>query len=466
MNDLFPEKPILVYPTLAASIGLEEATLLSLLDDMTRHKEGMSSQGMQWYHLSEKTLKTHISFWDARDIQRISQRLRDLGLILVRSAPFMQSLVIDFAFNLKSEDKSAQLVAQNRNNSYSNQHVGNQPTARHSTPLMTTNGASIIAANWQPDSETLIGLGQLNIPEHFARDQVPEFVNYWRETGETQRSWGSKFIQHSKRQWTFHTTQMARQNRATTLPSGWQPSGDLQIQIANEGIPTTFSDKVLNKFRLYHQKSGTTQLNWDMPFFSWVKEEWQKQDTPFIETKKSTPMSADWRPNQHTLDYLNISYGIDPGFIADSIPEFIHKWTEKKAIYSEWGKVFAEHVIEQWRFVQAGVSRNPISKPIDKAWQPSGDCLEILSRQSEIDPNFIHAQLPEFILYWTNRAEARHSWDNIFLQHIKRQWAAIHAGSAAAKTGNNNEKQQNTSGSSRTKDRSISQQLNDTSWAS
>ncbi|MFT7491051.1 MAG: hypothetical protein ACI80S_000633 [Pseudohongiellaceae bacterium] len=466
MNNLFPEKPILVYPTLAASIGLEEATLLSLLDDMTRHKEGMLSQGMQWYHLSEKTLKTQISFWDARDIQRLSQRLRDLGLIHVRSAPFMQSLVIDFAFNLTGAGDSAHAAVPNHNRSQTNQNIRSQPTVRHSTPVMTGSGASIIAANWQPDSETLIGLGQLNIPEHFARDQVPEFVNYWRETGETQRSWGSKFIQHSKRQWIFHTTQMARQNRATTLPAGWQPSSDLQIQIANEGIPTTFSDKVLNKFRLYHQKSETTQLNWDMPFFSWVKDEWQKQDTPFIETKKSTSMTGNWRPNQHTLDYLNISYGIDAGFIADSVPEFIHKWTEKKAIYSEWGKVFAEHVIEQWRFVQAGVSRNPISRPIDRAWQPSDDCLEILSHQSEIDLNFIHAQLPEFILYWTNRGEARHSWDNIFLQHIKRQWAAIHAGSAAAKTGNNNERQQNTSGSGRTKDRTIAQQLNDTSWAS
>jgi hypothetical protein len=277
MKDLFPEKPILVYPTLAASIGLEEATMLSMLDDMTRHKEGMASQGMQWYHLSEKTLKNHITFWDARDIQRTSQRLRDLGLILVRSAPFMQSLVIDFAFNLQSKSNGAQLVSHNHSQS-------RQPMARPSAQINTNAGASIIAANWQPDVETLIGLGQLNIPEHFAREQVPEFVNYWRETGETQRAWGSKFIQHAKRQWTFHTTKMARQNRAATLPNGWQPSKDLQTQIANEGIPITFSDKILNKFRLYHQKSGTTHINWDMPFFSWVKDAWQKHDTPFIET--------------------------------------------------------------------------------------------------------------------------------------------------------------------------------------
>lgn len=455
MTNQLPEKPILVSPKLAATIGLEEATMLSLLDDITRYKEGMTSQGLQWYHLSEKILKDHIPFWDTRDIQRVSQRLRDLGLILIRSAPFMQSLVIDFAFNRKSN--AAQSTQQSRH--------GTAPA--HTRQRTHNGGASIIAANWQPDNETLIALGQLNIPEHFARVQTPEFVNYWRETGETHRAWGSKFIQHVKRQWTFHSTQMAKQSRATTLPSNWQPSNDVQSQIAGEGVPATFSDQVLSKFRRYHQKSGTTHINWDMPFFSWVKEEWQQQDTPFIETKKSTSMNADWRPNQYTLDYLTgIGRDIDPNFIEECIPEFIHKWMEKKAIYSEWGNVFARHVSEQWQFVLAGISRNPISKPMNKNWQPSNDCLEILSNQLEIDPNFTQAQLAEFILYWINRAEPRHSWDNIFLQHIKRQWAATHQSNSAGTIGNHNERQQTTSGSSRTKDRTIAQQLSDTSWAS
>ncbi len=448
MKSLLPEKPILIHPSLAATIGLEEATMLSILDDMARysnHAERGASQGYQWYCLSQGAVEEHMPFWDTLDIQRISQRLRDLGLILLRSAPYSQSQKIEFAFNRQEStplaDKAPTLT-----------HSGQ--TMRHITP-----GAAPIAANWQPDGETLIALGQLNVPEHFARDQVPEFVRYWRESGEAQRSWGSKFIQHTKRQWTFHTTRMARNNRAVTLPQDWQPSNEVQTQIANEGIPATFASKVLSQFRRYHQRSGTTHLNWDMPFFSWVKEEWQKQDTPFIEAKKSTPMQANWQPDQHTLDYLNISYGIDRTFIQESIPEFIHKWIEKKAIYSEWGRIFAEHVIEQWRFVQAGVNRNSERKPITKQWRPSPDCLEILQRQSEIDRQFIESQIPEFILYWTNRAEPMHSWDNIFLRHIKHQWAAAHQG-------NNNERQQTASGSNRTKDRSIAEQLSDTSWAS
>ena len=441
MKSLLPEKPILVYPSLAATIGLEEATMLSMLDDLTRQQTGTNSQDYQWFSLKAQLIQEHLPFWDALDIQRVSQRLRDLGLILLRSAPYTQSQSIDFAFN--------------------QQAAMPQDSITHSTPNQRQSSAhaTLIAANWKPDNETMIALGQLNIPEHFAREQVPEFVHYWRESGESQRSWGSKFIQHVKRQWTFHTTRMARNNRAITLPQDWQPSKELQAQIANEGIPSTFTQKVLNKFRLYHQRSGTTHINWDMPFFSWVKEEWQKQDTPFIENKKATSMQADWKPDQHTLDYLHVSYGIDSRFIQESIPEFIHKWIEKKAIYSEWGRIFAEHVIEQWRFVQAGINRNPERKPIHKQWRPSHDCLDILQTQSGINRDFIESQVAEFILYWTNRAEPMHSWDNIFLRHIKHQWAAAHKGK-------HHERQQTASGSTRTKDRSIAEQLSDTSWAS
>ncbi len=414
--------------------------MLSLLDEMTRHTHANMSQGYRWHQLSAAQLQERMVFWDALDIQRISQRLRDLGLVLLRSAPYTQSKTIDFAFNQQAQHAKAQTQA--------------VPPSRQITASATP-----IAANWQPDRETLIALGQLNIPEHFARDQVPEFVRYWRESGESQRAWSSKFITHTKRQWSFHTTQMARNNRAVTLPQNWQPSDDLQRQIANEGIPATFANKVLRQFCLYHQRSGTTHLNWDIPFFSWVKEEWQKQDTPFIESKKSTAMQPDWRPDQHTLDYLNISYGIDRTFVQESIPEFIHKWTEKKAVYSEWGRIFAEHVIEQWRFVQLGINKNPERKPISKHWRPSHDCLSILQTQSEIDRPFIEAQISEFILYWSNRAEPMHSWDNIFLRHIKHQWAAAH-------TGKPHERQSNHSESTRTKDRSIAQQLSDTSWAS
>lgn len=462
MNSLLPEKPILLYPSLIATIGLEEAIMLSILDEMGRYatlasgsnRHSETGNQYRWFRLGAEQLRSRIPFWEDNDIQRITQRLRDLGLILLRSAPFVQSQAVEFAFNHRQQQNCNRV-----------EHTAT--TVQRGSPVAAPEGRAsftAIAPQWQPDRETLIAVSQLNIPEHFAREQVPEFVRYWCESGQTQRSWGSKFIQYVKRQWTFHATRMARRGKASSLPHNWQPGEELQAQIAAEGVPATFSQKVLKRFRCYHQTSGTTHVNWDMPFFSWVKEEWRKQDTPFIESRKSTPMYPEWQPDQHTMDYLTgISCNIDRDFVRECVPEFIHKWTEKNAVFSEWGNVFARHVSEQWQFVQAGIKRNPEPQPINKQWRPSADCLDILQVQLGVDGDFIEARLPEFILYWANRAEPMHSWDNIFLRHIKRQWALAHP---VNNTGEgNNERYQNGNESRSSRDISLEERLTDRSWA-
>lgn len=437
MATMMPEKPILVFPSLANTLGLEEATMLSIMDELTHHRQGKYSRGYNWYQINADELESVQGFWNDHDIQRISQRLRDLGMILLSSSPYTQCRQLLFAYNQSSNDRSSSV------------------TVKAAKPIQQISpGVTLMSANWQPSDEVLASLGQHNIPEHFARDQLPEFVNYWRESGEAKRSWGNKFIYHVKRSWAYRTTHLAKSAMANPLARGWSPSDELLNQIKNEGVPATFMKKSLDRFRLYHQSSGTTHSNWDMPFFSWLKEDWDKQDTPFIDKKKSTFMSPDWEPNEHTLNYLQRSYGIDLNFIRESVPEFTHKWIEKNAMHSEWGTLFAKHVIEQWRFVQAGITSNPEPQLISQNWRPSEDCLQILTVQSGVDHRFIDNQLPEFILYWTNRAQPMHSWDNVFLRHIKHQWAQYYEG------------QKRHSLSNRTKDSSIAERLSDRSWAS
>lgn len=431
---MMPEKPILVFPSLANTLGLEEAVMVSLLDELACHRQAKDSKGHQWYDFDADTLSSLQGFWNDYDIQRISQRLRDLGVILLSSPPYTQGRRLVFAFSQSKRADDLKLQ----------QAVDNKPVS---------SSATFIPANWQPSDEVLASLSQHNIPEHFAREQLPEFVSYWRESKEAHRSWGAKFIYHVKRNWTYHATRLTKAAMASVLTTDWQPSNALLEQIRREGIPATFMQKSLNRFRLYHHSSGTTHTDWDMPFLSWLKEDWDRQETPFID-KKSTFMSVDWQPSEHTVDYLECSYGIDVEFIKESIPEFTHKWIEKNATYSEWGTVFAKHVIEQWRFVQAGVNSNPEPQRIAQNWRPSADCIQILTVQSGVDSHFIHDQIPEFILYWTNRGQPMHSWDNIFLRHIKHRWAQYHEG------------QQPNSRSTRTKDRSITERLTDRSWAS
>jgi hypothetical protein len=446
MSSLIPERPLLVFPSLAATIGLEEAVLLSLLDELTRLQAGHESRGYIWHQLSGEQLAHHMPFWDDLDVQRVTQRLRDLGIILLLSAPYGQSQLLKFAFN---QQAITQVLGQPPQSTVS-------PTTHSAPPRAqqhrnASQGATLLPPNWQPDKDTLGMLSQLNIPMHFVREQLPLFVHYWRERGETNRTWGAKFIRQLQVKWQKH---IANTSNATALPQHWQPSENLPQQIVHEGIPDTFVQKSMRRFSLYHQQSGAKNANWDMPFFSWLKEDWEKQDTPFLNKKHSTIMPPDWKPDQHTLTYLSTSQGIDLSFIDECTPEFIHKWIEKGALHSEWGTLFADHIIQQWRFVQAGVVQNKHPELITENWTPSADCLEILTVHSNIGPDFIHQQVGEFILYWRNRAQPMHSWDNIFLRHVKHQWKQHY------------ERQQPASGTSRTKDRKVTEQLRDRSWAS
>ena len=45
---LIPEKPIVISPSLAATLGLEEAVLLQLLQECIAHGDTLSSSGFNW----------------------------------------------------------------------------------------------------------------------------------------------------------------------------------------------------------------------------------------------------------------------------------------------------------------------------------------------------------------------------------------------------------------------------------
>ena len=61
------------------------------------------------------------------------------------------------------------------------------------------------------------------------------------------------------------------------------------------------------------------------------------------------------------------------------------------------------------------------TKPIDKNWVPDMDAKEILIN-SGINEDFIDKEVPEFVLYWTERKEESDIWNSKFIAHIRRQW--------------------------------------------
>jgi hypothetical protein len=58
-----------------------------------------------------------------------------------------------------------------------------------------------IASDWQPSEDVYDILRMANIDVDFARDLLPEFVVYWRDTNQAYSSWSTRFLQHIKTRW-------------------------------------------------------------------------------------------------------------------------------------------------------------------------------------------------------------------------------------------------------------------------
>lgn len=361
-SSLVPEKPIAVAPSLAATIGLEEAVMLSVLADLGPIAQARPNNGYTWLTLPTQLLADATPFWDAREIQRVCQSLRDKGILLVGSAHFGSEANFKFAYN----ERATQHVPQQRTPIVSmSQNV--QPTPQNTAPNRQRNeptiraeeaqvdeisqpfGKNFLGANWRPSKDTLTQLAQHNIPEHFAIEQLPNFITYWRERREAHRSWGAKFVQHVIFKWRDFESKRNQKDQAIAMHSAWQPSLD-------------------------------------------------------------------------AMDVLTVHAGISRGFVEDAIPEFVLYWQERGDVLKTWNSKFIQHVRLQWKKYNSAVEHSTDPKPIPENWQPSSDVNDVL-RLANIDLAFAQSVLPEFVLYWRDNKQAHTSWNTRFLQHVKYHWA-------------------------------------------
>ncbi len=333
-SSLLPERPLLVSPTLAATIGLEEAILLQAVADVVSISETESREGWhdsKFVNLSDTDLQNMFPFWTASDIKRILTSLQSLDVItLDRDKANPESLWLA----INAADAAPATMA--------------KKTPAQQAPARGAGGSGSIPANWQPDATWIKACKQFNIPEKFIRAQVPEFVAYWRDRGQARFSWGNAFLKR-------------------------------------------------------------------------VKEEWRKEQSRRGLYELESTMSAGWQPSLDALEIL-VNSGISKDFIEDAVPEFVLYWRERGIVNSTWNTKFIEHIRKQWAKYSASFGVDDTPRPISADWQPSADCYEIL-QLAEIDEDYARSKVPEFVMYWRDSKQAKASWNTVFLQYIKQDWA-------------------------------------------
>ena len=427
-TSLLPERPLIISPTLAATIGLEEAVMLQVLAELIHGKEicrRRTDPGLEWAELTDADLERAFPFWAVVDIRRVQNSLQNLGLIVVdpvvetgsevrsnfyaidepgdanrghssdqfQHEPSRQSNLANQSSGSSRFPHEARRQPNLADRGHSSDQFHHEPSRQSNhpykvTPIPANGGASLIEPNWQPGLDWIKKCQQHSIPEEFIQALVPEFVGYWRDRAQARFSWGNAFYKH-------------------------------------------------------------------------VLKEWRNEQTRKGAFERATEMSAQWRPSQDAIGILEIS-GINSSFIEDAIPEFVLYWRERGMVNGAWNTKFIEHIRRQWAKFSASFGYDDTPKTIPEDWQPSSDCFEIL-QLAEIDEEYARNKIPEFVMYWKDSQQVKSSWNTVFLQFIKQDWARQLKQSAGADL--TYAENQSLVGSSQQRVKERFQRIADRSWA-
>ncbi len=379
-SNLVPERPLVFSPTLAATIGLEEAILLQVLMDFITLRSGRLYDQHRWVEIPNRDLQQALPFWQPADIRRVVVSLYNLGMILRNPVTSGNDSYL-YALNEK--------VTMEHDDSQVRPDESAGPAGQGGTSLFRQGtGGRPIAPDWMPGEEWLVQCRQHNIPDHFSLGLVPEFVSYWRDRGQAQFSWGNKFFNH-------------------------------------------------------------------------VRRRWREEQTLKGSHEMASSMDQDWRPGEDAVDIL-VNSGIPADFIEDAIPEFVLYWRERGIRISTWNTKFIEHIRRQWNKYNASFGHDDTPRPIPADWRPSPACFEIL-QLAEIDPEYARRKIPEFVLYWRDSQQSRPSWNTVFLQFIKQDWARRLEEPLEVESGH--AKHKSPAGENRQSIEEKLRQLTDRSWA-
>ncbi|MDA9636601.1 DnaT-like ssDNA-binding domain-containing protein [SAR86 cluster bacterium] len=116
------------------------------------------------------------------------------------------------------------------------------------------------------------------------------------------------------------------------------------------------------------------------------------------------------------------SFGMSNQFIREKIIYF--KSFPSNEVDSEYNSNYKllKFLIKEWRKYEKEEVVESKKTLIKKDWEPSVDGLSILESAS-IEIDFVVKSIPEFILYWQEKKMKSDTWNSLFINHVRRQWA-------------------------------------------
>jgi hypothetical protein len=341
-SSLIPERPLVISPTLAATIGLEEAVMLHVLSELMAHRPVREKERFAWIELDQEQLQKAFPFWALIDIKRVQKNLLDLGLILIDPAtasPDSQWFAIN---QVRPAAEPAK------------RQIGTGPRSGHTLaadqPMLGGSegqGATFMPAHWQPGEDWIRQCRQQNIPEDFVRQLVPGFVMYWRERGQARFSWGNAFYKFVLREWRAEQTRRGMSELETEMSPQWWPSSDAFVILENAGINPQFIEDAVPEFVLYWRERGVSNGAWNTRFIEHVRRQWNKFRSAIEHDSQPRRIVDTWQPSAECYEILRLAE-IDEYFARQKVPEFVLYWRDTNQVHASWNTRFLQYIKYQW----------------------------------------------------------------------------------------------------------------------
>ncbi len=340
------ERPLLVSPTLAATIGLEGALLYQLLAEWQPLLESRPRQGQAWYLLDRQRLEEQLPFWQSSDIDRILQQLHDQGLIIIGGALISNARNIRFA--LPGRPSLATPAAAPAPRTTTAAPTPQRAQSRSAHPQQPVPGRQLINADWRPDPASIEYLTRFGrISSDFIDACLPEFIAHYRESGEARSSWSSTFSQYVSRRWKKQQYADIEQAKNQPIDSDWRPSRDALEILLRDNISQHFIEDAIPEFILYWRERGTLDSNWNSRFLQHIRLQWARYTNAVSHEQAFVPISNNWQPSPEVFEILRMAR-IDADFARQQVPEFILFWRDSGQAQRSWNTKFLQHVKYRW----------------------------------------------------------------------------------------------------------------------
>ncbi len=363
MTSLIPERPLLISPTLAATIGLEETVMLHVISELLLQHPVIVKQERRWIELNEAILLETMPFWSLIDIKRVRQNLREKGLIQVQSVAenpdaFLIAINQTYAVEKNQEERKPE-VTQTVNSIY---NTGN-----------SSGKATFIPSNWRPSEELYQQCSQHNIPKEFVQQRIKTFVMYWRERQKTQYSWHNTFLKWVLKDWRKEQSYQGAKELEADMNSDWKPSEEALSILENADINSSFIEDSIPEFVLYWKERGLITSTWNTKFIAHIRRQWAKFTLALENDPTPRLVPLDYEPSPACYEVLAMA-NIDEDFARDQIKEFILYWQDRKEAHPSWNTKFLQHVKYKWaHHQQANLPstqqvQNTIERFTDRSW--------------------------------------------------------------------------------------------------